>query len=297
MAEFFQSIGSFFEALFHAIGGDIGILSSILDIAIVAVIIYNVIKIVRETRAGTLVKGMLILGVCYVLAFYLKLQTLTFILDNLSKVLVFGLIVIFQPEIRRALEQLGRTRLNKIKILGVGGVLSEEDVMQRIQRTIDAICKSVKVLQGQRMGALIVFERDIKLVDIVKTGTVINAEASPELIGNIFFVKAPLHDGAMIIRDGYVCAAGCILPLSQNSEISSELGTRHRAALGMSENSDAVVVVVSEETTAISIAYKGFLMRDVSIDVLKETLQKRLIHDVVGDGTSEKSPFWKGRSK
>ncbi len=297
MAEFFQSIGSFFEALFHAIGGDIGVLSSILDIAIVAFIIYNVIKIVRETRAGTLVKGMLILGICYVLAFYLKLQTLTFILDNLSKVLVFGLIVIFQPEIRRALEQLGRTRLNKIKILGVGGVLSEEDVMQRVQKTIDAVCKSVQILQGQRMGALIVFERDIKLVDIVKTGTVINAEASPELIGNIFFVKAPLHDGAMIIRDGAVCAAGCILPLSQNSEISSELGTRHRAALGMSENSDAVVVVVSEETTAISIAYKGFLMRDVSIEELKDTLKKRLIYDVVGDGTSEKSPFWKGRSK
>mgnify|MGYP002618303037 CR=1 FL=1 len=178
--------------------------------------------------------------------------------------------------LRRALEQAGHSRLGLRSIFGVNGEQNEESIKQW-QKAISAACAACETLQRQKMGALIVFERDTKLGEIAKSGTLVNADPTRELIGNVFFNKAPLHDGAMIIRDGRVYAAGCILPLSDNLQISRDLGTRHRAAVGMSENSDAVVVIVSEETGTISVAIGGLLKRHLK----PETLEKLLINELM----------------
>ena len=228
-----------------------------LDILVVTFIIYSAVKLVRETRAGQLVKGLLILVAVYLMAWYLDLTMLNELLNYFFQFTVVAFLVIFQPEIRRALEQVGRSGKN----LPFGGRDREEENSQT-RRAINAVADACMNLQRLRMGALIVFERETKLGEIIDTGTIVEAKPSAPIIGNIFFNKAPLHDGAMIIRDGVVYAAGCILPLTSNDSVSVDLGTRHRAALGMSENSDAVVVVVSEETGQVSIALNGILTRN-----------------------------------
>lgn len=245
-----------------------------LDILVVTFIIYSAVKLVRETRAGQLVKGLLILVAVYLMAWYLDLTMLNKLLNYFFQFTVVAFLVIFQPEIRRALEQVGRSGKN----LPFGGRDREEENSQT-RRAINAVADACMNLQRLRMGALIVFERETKLGEIIDTGTIVEAKPSAPIIGNIFFNKAPLHDGAMIIRDGVVYAAGCILPLTSNDSVSVDLGTRHRAALGMSENSDAVVVVVSEETGQVSIALNGILTRNYTRETLVNELESLLLEE------------------
>ena len=245
-----------------------------MDILVVTFIIYSAVKLVRETRAGQLVKGLLILVAVYLMAWYLDLTMLNELLNYFFQFTVVAFLVIFQPEIRRALEQVGRSGKN----LPFGGRDREEENSQT-RRAINAVADACMNLQRLRMGALIVFERETKLGEIIDTGTIVEAKPSAPIIGNIFFNKAPLHDGAMIIRDGVVYAAGCILPLTSNDSVSVDLGTRHRAALGMSENSDAVVVVVSEETGQVSIALNGILTRNYTRETLVNELESLLLEE------------------
>ena len=191
---------------------------------------------------------------------------------------IIGIVIVvtlFQPEIRKALEQVGHSKVAQSLVSAVA-VKDRED-KTKTRKAIEGVVDATQILQQLRMGALIVFERQTKLGEIVATGTVVEASPSSQLIANIFFNKAPLHDGAMIIREGQVYAAGCILPLTSNENVSAELGTRHRAALGISENSDAMVVVVSEETGQISIAMEGKLTRNYNRVTLREVLEKTLI--------------------
>lgn len=247
--------------------------TDVLDVTIVALIIYSLIKLIRETRAEQLVKGILILLLGYVLAYQLHLRMLTTCLDNFFQFGVLALLVVFQPELRSALEQIGRSEIKGHLILGPY-IKDEERHIETVRQTIDAVVVAAQNFHESKTGALIVFERKTKLLDIMDTGTLIKAKASPALIGNIFYNKAPLHDGAMIIRDGVIYSAGCILPLTKNESVDINLGTRHRAAMGMSENSDALVLVVSEETGAISIAMGGILTRNYTSKTLREELER-----------------------
>ena len=245
------------------------------DIAIVAVLIYQVIKLIRETRAMQLAKGLLLLLLMYFVAYNLNMKTVRFIMQNLVATGVLALVIIFQPELRRMLEHVAQTRFNKLNIFQ-SAQEKDSELMGVWDQSIATIASACAELSRTKTGALIVFERQTKLGEIIKTGTVVDATPSVELIGNLFFVNSPLHDGAMIIRDGVVYAAGCILPLTSNDSVSVDLGTRHRAALGMSEISDSIILVVSEETGGISVAQGGHIHRDVDPVHLQQTLQRYL---------------------
>ena len=246
------------------------------DIIIVAFLIYGVVKLVRETRAGQLVKGLFLLVVLFIISSYFNLVMVSRVLAYFFQFAFVAILIVFQPEIRKALEQVGRNNVGQSIAAVVTGRDRSYDRAQ-IRKAINAVVDGVGILQQLKMGALIVFERKTKLGDIIETGTQINCEPSGQIVGNIFFNKAPLHDGAMIIRDGMSHAAGCILPLTKNTSVSAELGTRHRAALGVSEESDAVVVVVSEETGQISVAVNGVLARRFTRDTLRDVLEGYLI--------------------
>ena len=258
----------------------------ILDIAIVAVLIYQVIKLIRETRAMQLTKGLVALSLLYLIAYNLNMKTIKFIMQNVVATGVLTLVIIFQPELRRMLEHVAQTKLGKLNIFQssqekdseLAGVWSE---------SISVIAHACEHLSKTKTGALIVFERETKLGEIIKTGTIVDATPSDELIGNLFFVNTPLHDGAMIIRDGRIFASGCFLALSQNYSISKAMGTRHRAALGMSENSDAVIVVVSEETGTISVAQAGVIERNFTIPQLENRLRHEILHKSEGEKSRE----------
>ena len=256
-------------------------LKDAVDVAIVTVLLYSVIKLVRETRAGQLVKGIILLVVLFVISSEMDLLMLNAILRAFLQSGIAIVVILFQPEIRKALEQVGHSKVAQSLVSAVA-VKDRED-KAKTRKAIEGVVDATQILQQLRMGALIVFERQTKLGEIVATGTVVEGAPSSQLIANIFFNKAPLHDGAMIIREGQVYAAGCILPLTSNENVSAELGTRHRAALGISENSDALVVVVSEETGQISIASEGKLTRNYNRVTLREVLEKNLI------GTSEEA--------
>lgn len=246
------------------------------DIIIVAFLIYGVVKLVRETRAGQLVKGLFLLVILFIISSYFNLVMVSRVLAYFFQFAFVAILIVFQPEIRKALEQVGRNNVGQSIAAVVTGRDRSYDRAQ-IRKAINAVVDGVGILQQLKMGALIVFERKTKLGDIIETGTQINCEPSGQIVGNIFFNKAPLHDGAMIIRDGMIHAAGCILPLTKNTSVSAELGTRHRAALGVSEESDAVVVVVSEETGQISVAVNGVLARRFTRDTLCDVLEGYLI--------------------
>ncbi len=249
------------------------LITDTLDILLVAFAIFSLIKLVRDSRAEQLLKGFFLLGAAYALAHLIGLTTLKYLLQMLFDNALILLAVIFQPEIRRALEQFGHSGLSRFKF-------NEENAAEYIgqwKTAISATCSAVQQLQREKMGALIVFERHTRLGEIAKTGTLIDAQPTSELVANIFFNKAPLHDGATIFREGKVHAAGCILPLSENISISRSLGTRHRAGVGMSENSDAVVVIVSEETGTISVAKAGELQRDFTTETLRQELENEII--------------------
>ncbi|MDY5626957.1 MAG: diadenylate cyclase CdaA [Clostridia bacterium] len=238
----------------------------VLDIAIVAFVIYKGIKLVRETRAVQLIKGIIILLLAMQISGWMSLNSINFLLVNTVQVGMVALLVVFQPELRRALEKVGRSSIGKI----INSSSSENDT------TIENVVTAIGAMQSTKTGALIVFEREIKLADVAKTGIAINSDVSPELIINIFVPNTPLHDGAVIIGDNKIKAAACFLPLTQDNTLSQELGTRHRAAIGITEVADCVVAVVSEETGRISIAVNGKIDRNITMDRLKEILKSYL---------------------
>ena len=227
-------------------------LNDVLDILIVAFLVYKVLGFIRETRAEQLAKGIVVLVGATLLSNFFDLYTLHWLLSGVMSVGLVALVVIFQPELRRALEHLGRSRF-----VNIMNDIDKEDAKRMVTEMVNA----VETMSASRTGALMVIEKEITLNDIVETGTVIDARISAEMIGNVFYEGAPLHDGAMIIRGSRLYAAGCVLPLTQNKELSKELGTRHRAGIGITENSDALVIIVSEETGVISMAQNGVLTR------------------------------------
>lgn len=245
----------------------------ILDIVIVSVIFYYTYRFARDRRAGRLAIGILFVVVVMVISNILEMKVMSFLIEGIAQVGIIGLIILFQAELRTFLEKMGGTSIiSRTK-------KRDKKYFSHAIQCVDAVVEAVSDLSAEKTGALIVFERATKLGDVIKTGTVIDAQASSYMIKNIFFNKAPMHDGALIIRSNRLYSAGCFLPLSMNPEIVKDLGTRHRAGIGMSENSDAVVVIVSEETGIISLAVDGHLTRDYDNVTLKRELVKLIFTD------------------
>ena len=261
----------------------------IIDILIVAYIIYRIMKLLKDTSAERLIKGIIILVGIMLLASMLHLTMISWLLQQALNVGLFAIVVVFQPELRRLLEQIGKGNFSRLIV--------PADAPDEVESMITATVSACADMSRTKTGALIVFERRERLGEIISTGTMVDAAPSAELIKNIFFKNSPLHDGAMIVRAGRVCAAGCVLPLSGNQSLSRDLGTRHRAAVGMSESADSVLVVVSEETGSISVAIGGMLKRHLTPEVLRKMLESELLG---GDIKTEKSRIaairdkWKG---
>ena len=257
----------------------------ILDILVIAYLVYRLLLLVRRTNTSGLLKGVAVV----LLAMWIsagRLRALNFLLGHIVDIGILALLIIFQPEIRRILEQVGTSRLDFLKKFFAKPQVNRENMHSAIRQTVLA-CGD---MSRSRTGALIVFERDIQLDEMVRSGTRIDAEMSSELLKNIFFVKAPMHDGAVIVRNGRVLGAGCMLPLSRNVNLSRDLGMRHRAGIGMSENSDAVVVLVSEETGSISVAVGGMLKRHL----MTETLEQLLINELLPRSEEDENQERKG---
>lgn len=267
MAEILNSITALWNQIVYAIS-NVRIFD-IIDILIIALIIYKAIGFLRETRAGQLMKGIGVLLLLYIIANVFELAVLRWLLSAIVSSAIVALAIVFQPELRRILERVGQVKL--------GHSQSEDGENALILDSLNNICKAAGMMQESKTGALIVFERKTQLGEIINTGTTIDAKVSSAMMNNIFFPKSPLHDGAVIIRDGRIIAAGCILPLTQSTVFSAQLGTRHRAAIGMTENSDAIVLIVSEETGIISIAYDGSITRNYSVETAYEELKSKLL--------------------
>ena len=244
-------------------------ISDIIDIILVAMLIYVAIGLIRRTNTTRLARGIVIILLALWLSDLFKFRMINSLLKTTVELGFIALVIIFQPELRRLLERMGSGRF----MFFLGGSSAPLTFESVVNQTVLA-CAS---MSESRTGALIVFERAISLNEQMATGTIVNADVTSELLRNIFFVKAPLHDGAVIIREGRLAAAGCMLPLSQNASLSSDLGMRHRAGIGMSEHSDAVVVIVSEETGAISVAMDGMLKRHLTPDMLEKILRTELL--------------------
>ena len=244
----------------------------VLDIVIVAFVIYKIIPVFRSTGTMRIARVVAVILVIAWLTDVAKLHTLNFLLNQFLSIGLLALVILFQPELRRMLDHLSGVKLKKF----LGAEKPQQEMVPIISQTVLA-CEA---MSKARIGALIVFARDSRLDEYFKTGTIIDGKVSEQLIRNIFFTNAALHDGAMIIRDGRIAAAGCVLPLSESSRLSLDLGTRHRAAVGMSEVSDAVVVVVSEETGAISVAVDGMLKRHLAPQTLEKLLRNELVKEV-----------------
>ncbi len=260
----------------------------VLDILVIAYLVYRLLLLVRKTNTSRLIKGVLVV----IAALWLssgRLRALNFILAHIVEWGAVALIVLFQPEIRRVLEQVGSSQLPFLQWFSKPQV-DRQTIEEAISQTV-AACGD---MSKSRTGALIVFERHNQMDEILRSGTKLDAEVSSELLKNIFFVKAPMHDGAAIVREGRVLGAGCMLPLSRNVNLSRDLGMRHRAGIGMSENSDAVVVLVSEETGSISVAVGGMLKRHLMTETLEQLLRNELLPQPEEDGETEKKKGLKG---
>jgi len=268
-----QNIVNYIKTLYE---NPLDLLILIVDIAIVLFLILKILKFSRNSRAWQLMKGIALLIIATLLSDFLKLRILNFILSSIMTWGVFALIVIFQPELRRALEQLGTNKFTKF--FGI-----DKDIATRTKEDIYKIIIAVQELAKTKTGALIVLERDIQIKDIIGTGIEINSEVSPQLLVNIFVPNTPLHDGAVVISNNKITAAACMLPLASDADIAKELGTRHRAAIGISKESDAIAVVVSEETGKVSIAKNGTLIADVKEEALKKILIKNIVTKKFGD--------------
>ena len=239
-------------------------ITDVLDISIMSFAIYKLLSLVRSTRAENILKGIVIFILALWLSSLLNLRGINYILSYVVEWGVLALFVVFQPELRRALEYMGRSQLMK-------GSFSQMD-KEKGKHITAQIIRAIENFSANRVGALMVFEKETSLMDIIETGTVIDAEISDQLLGNIFYEGAPLHDGALIIRQDRAYAAGCVLPLTHDKSISKDLGTRHRAGIGITENSDALVLIVSEETGAISMASEGKLTRFLDIKTVEKML-------------------------
>lgn len=252
----------------------------VIDIALLSFIIYKLIKIIRETRAGQLAKGIIFLLLAYLTCYSLKLKTMEFLLKVILNNGFIAILIMFQPEMRRTLERVGRTSVSKLSFFKG----SSNDNQLKWGDAITAICDCVEELSATKTGALIVLERKTRLGFEIGSGTMMNCLPSKELLGNIFYPKTPLHDGAVIMRDGMIVAAACYLPKPEREElINKKLGSRHRAAIGMSENSDAIIVVVSEETGTISVARDGKIFRNFSAKSLGIFLTDLMINNKSDD--------------
>lgn len=238
-----------------------------IDIIIVAFALYKGVKWVRETRAQQLVKAILILLLTLWGSTLFGLHTITYILENVMQVGFIALLIIFQPELRRLLEKVGRSKIGNLFNTNV----------ENIDRMVEEVSEAATYLSAHKIGGLIAIERNTKIGDVAASGTPLSAEISAPLLINIFIPNTPLHDGAVVISEGRIAAASCLLPLTQNDSLSRELGTRHRAALGLSEISDALVVVISEETGKISVAQEGSMVRNLTGDTLRRTLYKNMV--------------------
>lgn len=243
----------------------IKILALIVDLAIVIYLLYKLIKMIKGTRAVQLIKGIAVLLVANVLSEFLSLNILHYILNSVVTYGVLLFIVVFQPELRKTLEQMGSTNIKKFFDISDSSIESVDEV-------VDAVVR----MANEKIGALIVYEKDSNLGDIIRTGVSINSDISKELLINIFVPDTPLHDGAVIIKDNKIAAAACILPITDREGLDREFGTRHRAAIGISEVSDAVVVIVSEETGKISLVTNGKIIRNIAADTLRKELKKRI---------------------
>lgn len=246
-------------------------ISDYLDIALMAYGIYLLLKIVGTSKVESFGKVILLFLLALMLSDALSLNGINFVLSHVLSLGALALIVLFQPEIRRLIDQLGSSRLRAFN------PFARTQQVSAIENAIAQTVLACTEMSKTRTGVLIVFEREINLDEMARTGTIVDAQVSSELLKNIFFVKAAMHDGAVIIRDGRILAGGCMLPLSKNVNLSRDLGMRHRAGIGMSENSDAVVVIVSEETGTISVAIGGLLKRHLK----PETLEKLLINELM----------------
>ena len=268
---FTDHIKSFFEFAKNAFS-DFNPIVDTIDILLLTILFAFVFKYIIHKRAGALIFGIVICFVVLVLASVFDLTGTKYILSGVFQIGVIAIVIIFQPEIRELLEKVGSGSIKSIRGLGDGGESN------RIQyKAIDAICKAVHILSMQKTGALIVISKNMSLDEIIHTGTEINADVSDALIRNLFYDKSPLHDGAVVIDNGRIAAAACILPLTKRTSVEQELGTRHRAAIGMTESNDAVVVVVSEETGIVSVAMDAELTRNFTNDTLRKLLIKELI--------------------
>ncbi len=262
-------------------------LTDLVDIAVVAYLIYKIVTWIKDTRAWTLFKGILVIFIVSAIAFFLQLNTLLWIFSNTISVGIIAVIVVFQPELRKALEQLGRGHI-------FSSFLIFEDPKEKEKlntNTIEAVIKSVDQMSSVKTGALIVFEQEIKLGEHEQTGITIDAAVTSQLLLNIFEHNTPLHDGAVIIKNNRIAAATCYLPLTESQDLSKDLGTRHRAAIGVSEVSDAIVVIVSEETGAISVVKGGTLTRNIEVEIVRNMLMSTSKKK----NGKNKLVLWKGR--
>lgn len=262
-------------------------IADIVDIVIVAFLIYKLIGVIRKTNLMPVAKGLVVILAALWLSGVLKLTMINWLLRNIVELGLIALVIIFHPELRRFLEKVGSSRITGL----FGGEYKAMNVESAIMQTVLACAD----LSRTRTGALIIFERDNQLAEPISTGTLLNADVTAELMKNIFFVKAPLHDGAVIIKNGRIAAAGCMLPMSGNMNLSRDLGMRHRAGIGVSERSDAVAVIVSEETGAISVAVDGMLKRHLSTETVETLLRKELVPDV--ESQNKKSLLERFRGK
>ncbi len=245
--------------------------SDVLDIVIIAFLVYNLLRMVKSTRAENILKGVVAFLLVLWMVDILQLNTIAYIMKNLVQVGILAIIILFQPEIRQILEKVGSRNIKLLR------VFNDPKQQSELETAIDQTVIACSEMSQSKTGVLIVFERNIHLDDMVRSGTTLDAAVSSELLKNIFFVKAPMHDGAVIIRHGRILGAGCMLPLSKNVNLSRDLGMRHRAGIGMSENSDAVVVIVSEETGSISVAIGGMLKRHLKPETLSKLLRNELM--------------------
>ncbi len=266
-------------------------LSDLLDILLVAFIIYEGIKIVRGSRTFQVIKGIAFLFVAYGIVKILNMEACEFILSILFENGLIILVVLFAPEIRNILEKFGRRSITDFSFFSFK---NEDIIAKEITSTVNDFCKAAGDLSDTKTGALVVFEKDAPLQEVIKSGTILDAKSSPELFNGLFFKNSALHDGAVVVRDGKIYSAGCILPLTHSS-LDSELGTRHRAAIGMSEQSDAVVVVISEESGAISVANGGKLTRNVSRGELRQVLLSELLPENDDSQGKSKKKLFKGK--
>ena len=258
-----------------------------LDILLVAYLIYKLVGMLAHTRTGALVKGMIVLAAAYAVSTALQLKTIKFVIDYLFRYGLVVLVVIFQPELRSMLERVGRARFGR----SLFTIRLDEQNINSLQSAYEMICSAAADMSRTMTGALIVFEKDTPLTEIIATGSVIDAEISEELIENIFYKGSPLHDGAVIVRGDRITAAGCLLPVSHNTEISKEMGTRHRAGIGITEVTDALSLIVSEENGFISIAQNGVIIRNLDKAGTLRILERELMPREKEDDNKQKFSF------